>query len=142
MILKLGIYHLGLKFFKVYINDDPGLNLTYFTARSNWFTSTFKLGKLLQSHLMDENLQRRTILNEIDPRGLSASVLGLYTCIYSLLSNIFFSKTTGLIKAEFHVEPPWDVGKKLYINGTGHMTKMAAMLIYGKNLQNLLLQNK
>ena len=30
---------------------------------------------------------------------------------------------------------PWEVGKKVYINGTGHMTKMAAMLIYGKNLQ-------
>ena len=26
-------------------------------------------------------------------------------------------------------------GEKSYINGTGHMTKMAAMLIYGKNLQ-------
>ena len=25
--------------------------------------------------------------------------------------------------------------KKVYINGTGHMTKMVAMLIYGKNLQ-------
>ena len=30
------------------------------------------------------------------------------------------------------MEPPWEVGKKVYINGTGHMTKMAAMLIYGK----------
>ena len=29
----------------------------------------------------------------------------------------------------------------MYINGTGHMTKMAAMLIYGKNLHNLLLHN-
>ena len=27
------------------------------------------------------------------------------------------------------------MGEKVYINGTGHMTKMAAMLIYGKNLQ-------
>ena len=25
----------GLKVYKVYINDDPGLTLTYFTARSN-----------------------------------------------------------------------------------------------------------
>ena len=25
----------GLKFCKVHINDDPGLTLTYFTARSN-----------------------------------------------------------------------------------------------------------
>ena len=36
------------------------------------------------------------------------------------------------MKAKFSVEPPWEVGKKVYINGTGHMTKMAAMLIYGK----------
>ena len=35
------------------------------------------------------------------------------------------------------------VRKKVYINGTGHMTKMAAMLIYGKkNFKNLLLQNR
>ena len=27
------------------------------------------------------------------------------------------------------------MGKKVYINGTGHMTKMAALLIVGKNLQ-------
>ena len=33
------------------------------------------------------------------------------------------------------MEPPWEVGKKGYINGTGHITKMAAMLIYGKNFQ-------
>ena len=32
-------------------------------------------------------------------------------------------------------------GKKVYINGTGHMTKMAATTIYGKNFKNLLLQN-
>ena len=38
------------------------------------------------------------------------------------------------INAEFHVEPSWAVGKKVYINGTGHMTKMAAMSIYSKNL--------
>ena len=30
------------------------------------------------------------------------------------------------------MEPPWEVGKKVYINGTGHITKMATMLIYGK----------
>ena len=33
------------------------------------------------------------------------------------------------------MEPPSEVGKKVYINGTGRMTKMAAMLIYGKNLK-------
>ena len=35
MILKLGMQHWGLKLYKVYINSDPGLTLTYFTARSN-----------------------------------------------------------------------------------------------------------
>ena len=32
-------------FNKVYINDDPGLTLTYFTARSNWFAYMFEWGK-------------------------------------------------------------------------------------------------
>ena len=40
------------------------------------------------------------------------------------------------------MEPPWEGGTKVYINGPGHMTKMAAMPIYGKNVKNLLLQNK
>ena len=29
------------------------------------------------------------------------------------------------------------MGEKVYKNGTGHMTMMAALLIYGKNLQKL-----
>ena len=35
MILKFGMQRQGLKFYKICINCDPGLNLTYFTARSN-----------------------------------------------------------------------------------------------------------
>ena len=27
MILKLGMHHLGLKLYRVYINDDPGLTM-------------------------------------------------------------------------------------------------------------------
>ena len=34
MILKLGVKHLGIELYKVYINRDPGMTLTYFTARS------------------------------------------------------------------------------------------------------------
>ena len=56
MILKLGMKHRGLKLYKVYKNDDPGLTLTYFTARSNWVTFTFEWGKLLQRHLVEEKL--------------------------------------------------------------------------------------
>ena len=52
MILKLGMQHQKLKLYKVYINDDPGLTLTYFMARSNWVAYIFEWGKLLQSYLM------------------------------------------------------------------------------------------
>ena len=34
MILKLGVKHLVKELYKVYINHDPGMTLTYFTARS------------------------------------------------------------------------------------------------------------
>ena len=40
------------------------------------------------------------------------------------------------------MEPPWGGGTKIYINGLGHMTKMADMPIYGKNHKNLLLKNQ
>ena len=50
-------------------------------------------------------------------------------------SNVFSSETAWPIKAKFYVEPPWEGGTKVCINGPGHMTKMAAMSIYGKNLK-------
>ena len=40
------------------------------------------------------------------------------------------------------MDPPWDGGTKVCSDGPGHMTKMAAMTIYGKNLKNLLLWNQ
>ena len=53
-------------------------------------------------------------------------------------SNVFSSETAWSIKAKFYVEPPWEGGTKVCINGPGHMTKMATTPIYGKNL----LQNR
>ena len=50
-------------------------------------------------------------------------------------SNIFSTKTALSIKAKFYVEPPGEEGTKVYINGPGHMTKVATMPIYGKNLK-------
>ena len=52
----------------------------------------------------------------------------------SIFSNIS-SEITGLINAKFHVEPPWNGGTIVCSNGPCHMTKMAAMLIYGKHLK-------
>ena len=38
------------------------------------------------------------------------------------------------------MEPPWEGGTKVYINGLGHMTTMP--IYYGKTFKNLLLQNQ
>ena len=53
----------------------------------------------------------------------------------STISNIFSSETARQIKAKFYVKPLGEGGGvKVFMNGTGHMTKMAAMSIYGKHL--------
>ena len=63
--------------------------------------------------------------------------VGLRRPSVCLLSTIFkdLLRNTGQIEAKFHMESPWDGGKKVCSNGPGHMTKMAAMPIYGKNLK-------
>ena len=53
--------------------------------------------------------------------------------VRSQCSNIFFSETAWPIKAKFYVEPPWVGGTKFCSRHLGHMTKMAATPIYGKN---------
>ena len=50
-------------------------------------------------------------------------------CCHPSFSKI--SETAWPIKAKFHDEPPWEGGTKVYINGPGHMTRMATMPIYG-----------
>ena len=55
----------------------------------------------------------------------------------STILNDFSSETTGRIATKFHIQPPGPVGKKRCSNGLGHMTNMAAMPIYGKNLKKI-----
>ena len=55
----------------------------------------------------------------------------------SQCSKIFFSKTAGPIKAKFYVEPLWVGGTKVCAWDPSHMTKMAAMPIYGKNSKKI-----
>ena len=51
MILKLGMKHQAMELYKVYINRDPWVTLTYFTARSTKVAHAFEWGKLLKCHL-------------------------------------------------------------------------------------------
>ena len=56
----------------------------------------------------------------------------IYVCVLSTFSNIS-SETTGPIEVKLHMESPWEGGTKICSNGPGHMTKMAAMPIYGQD---------
>ena len=47
MIWKIGMQHLGLKLYKLFVNDGPGWTLTYCGARSNLDANWFEWGKLL-----------------------------------------------------------------------------------------------
>ena len=58
-----------------------------------------------------------------DPKAFSAPALGLYT----------LEKTARPMEAKFHVKPLWVGETKVYSGHLGHMTKMAATPIYGKN---------
>ena len=48
-------------------------------------------------------------------------------------SKIFSSETAWPIKAKFYMKHLWEGGTNVFINNLGHMTKMAAMPIYGEN---------
>ena len=60
----------------------------------------------------------------------SRSLINLGPNLSDIFKLLFLNRP---IEAKFHLEPPWDRGTKAYSNGPGHMTKMAAMPIYGKN---------
>ena len=60
----------------------------------------------------------------------------------STFVNFFSLETTKPIEAKFHVEPPCDGGTKICSNGPSHMTNMATMPIYGKNISARLIEAK
>ena len=47
---------------------------------------------------------------------------------------LFSSETVGSFETKVYMQSYDRMGMKIYINVLGHMTKMAVMLIYGKNL--------
>ena len=51
------------------------------------------------------------------------------------VKTCFFSKTVGQFGIKVHMKALRGIGMKIYINELSHMTNMAAMPIYGKNLK-------
>ena len=63
----------------------------------------------------------------------------LKICLISQISvhSLWHVCAAWPVEAKFHVEPPWDGSTKVCSNGPGHMTNMATMLIYGKNIKKI-----
>ena len=64
----------------------------------------------------------------------SRLTLALSAKVAHIVVHIVFSQTIGPIELKFHVKTPYDKSAKIYTKYFGHMTKMAATPIYGKNL--------
>ena len=70
MTLKVGMQHWVLEYYQVYSNDDPGLTLTYFTARSGLVLYAFvwEKGKIMHFSetivVYDIKVDRFSQLNE------------------------------------------------------------------------------
>ena len=62
---------------------------------------------------------------------LSASVA--HIGVPSIYLNIVFSQAIGPIELKFHVKTPYDKLATICAKYFGHMTKMTATPIYGKN---------
>ena len=54
--LEICMQYRGLQLYKVCINDDTGLTLTYLTTRSNLVSYAFEFGKLLQNQLIGKTI--------------------------------------------------------------------------------------
>ena len=140
MTFKVCMQHQVLEYYQFCSNDDPGLTSTYFTARSNLVPCAFIWEKVRTMEfsetivICDVKVGRCSQLNEYMKVWVWKVKVIDWPWSKSLRCNIFFSSITiRPIEAKIHVEPPWDGGRKAYSNGPGHLTKMAAMPIYGKN---------
>ena len=78
----------GKELYKVYINHDPGMTLTYFTTRSTRLAHAFEWGKMSKCHLNGKTLWKWVnglkiydSENKLDPRGMSVPTPKQYTCI-------------------------------------------------------------
>ena len=133
MTLKVCVQHRVLKYYQVCSNDDPGLILTYFTARSNLVTCAFVWEKVKTMDfsetivVYDIKVGRCSQLNEymkLYEYQKSRSLIDLGPDLSdSVFFNFFSSITTGPIETKFHMEPPCDGGTKVYSKSPGHMTK-------------------
>ena len=100
MTLKLGKQHRVLEYYQVCSNDDPGLTLTYFTARSNLVPYAFIWEKIKQwifQKLLPSDLKLATdgrsdkkflLTSKLCPLGLTAPCPGAIY-MYQIMKKMY-----------------------------------------------------
>ena len=117
--------------FQCLFNDDPGLTLTNITARSNLVACAFEWGSDLIGKNICVNEKHLTPGDFCSCPGVGA----IYMFMATIFKHLLPLKPLGKSKPNCM----WRLlgkegGMKGYINGQGHMTKIAAMAINGKYL--------
>ena len=128
----------SIGYYQVCTSDDPGLTLTltYFTARSN-FVPYAIVGEEVKTIdfsetivIYDIKVDRCSQLNEymkLYEYQSWRSFIDLGPNLSDLIFlNFFSSITTRPIEVKFHVEPPWNGGKKACWNDSGLFSSIAA----------------
>ena len=121
MILRFGMKHQGVKLYKDYINQYPGVTLTYFTARS------FEWGKLLKCHLkvkLEGNGQMGQRFVILKKWTSGAGLPPPWGNIHVHYHNIQRASLKPLGQSKPNLI--YRRGSNVYINNSGHLTKMAA----------------
>ena len=71
-------------------------------------------------------------MKRIWPQGVVCPCPGaIYLYMTTIFKHLDWNRLAN--QSQILCGASWEGGTKVYINGPGHMTKMAAMPIYGKN---------
>ena len=109
------------------------------------------MGKIGKCHFMSERLARNEqtdrrfmFMKIILPQGGCLPLPQGYIHVYDqIFKHLLSGNRLAKSKPNFYVEQNYEGGLlKVFINGQGHMTKMAAMAINSKSFKTLLLQNQ
>ena len=150
MALKVGMQqHRVLEYNHICSNDDSGLTLTYFMARSNLASYAFVWEKgnimdfsetvvvydvkvfifmQLNAYMNLCEYQRLRLFNDLRPMSLSFNIF-----------KLLCSETARSIEAKFHMDPPWGVRNEGFVQ-MFQVTWPCPYMV--KNFKNLLLRNQ
>ena len=140
---KHSIQHSGLGLYNIYSNDDPGLALTYFIARSNLLLIKFLYGKCLNTRfyrnywsLRPESVYKqytKWVHEYICVPTVKVVVWPLCKVTQIYIFQPLLLQSCWVHWSQFQVEHLWVGRMEVCSNGPGHLTQMASMPIYGKN---------